>query len=170
MTFTHRTSETANGFHAAHAAAGATTADSHLPPPPVLRGREGVRLVSFGILSWLPVFAVGTALQAWRQLDFPLFEACLVVTTAAATAFFASADLHERQVATLRRGVLTGLTWCGVHAALGAMAFVGGPLEMPMVHFRALLVGMLVIPTITLGIAHQASQQGPRPRPDGAGP
>jgi len=173
MIIPHQTTETPKSLRTVNAAAMSSATDSHEAPPAFLRGREGLRLVSFGILSWLPVFAVGTALQAWRQVDFPLFQAALVLTTASTVTFFAAADLQERRTATLRRGVLAGLIWYGMHALLGAMAFVGGPLEMPIAHFRTLLVCLFLIPTITVGMGHMARStetQGAPKRPPSPGP
>ena len=127
--------------------------------PLLHRRRAPLRLLFFGFLSWLPVFATATAAQTWRASDFPLFQALVVITMAAATVLFASAYLREAGPATLRHGIASGLTWMATHLALGMLAFVGGPLEMPMTHFRTLAICTAIIPVITVGLAHQASRR-----------
>jgi hypothetical protein len=132
-------------------------------PVHVLRRRRApLRLVFFGFLSWVPVFAAATAVQMWRDSDFPLFLAVTVVTTAASTALFASAYFRETEPATIRHGVTPGLTWMALHSLLGLLAFVGGPLQMPMLRFRALALCAAIIPVITVALTYQVSR--PRSR------
>jgi hypothetical protein len=119
-----------------------------------------LRLVFYGFLSWLPVFAVATAAQMWRDSDFGLFQAVVVIAMTAVTVSLAPAILGELKPLTLKDGLVCGLTWMIVHALLGLLAFVGGPLEMPMAHFRSLALCMLVIPLLTVGLAYEGSRRG----------
>jgi hypothetical protein len=135
-----------------------STAVRHLTP---LRKRSPMRLIGFGFLSWLPVFAATSSVVRLRDLDFPVFLAVAVVAMAASTTLFTFAYLREAAPPTLRHGFVAGITWAAIHLLLGFIAFVGGPLEMPVERFRALAVCTLLIPTITIALAYQSSRRRP---------
>ncbi|MBI3943466.1 MAG: hypothetical protein HY326_10680 [Chloroflexi bacterium] len=112
-----------------------------------------VKVVLFGILTWLVAFVVSVAIFPLKTAQYALFETIMsIIVTISATLF---AILYFRKVKerSIQAGILVGVTWFLINLAIDLPLFLlGGPMQMSFGDYMAEIgLEYLMIPTVTVG-------------------
>jgi hypothetical protein len=123
--------------------------------------KEYLRIVFFGILIWLIVFAVSVVILSLHASQRPLFESIMPIAIAAATVFFCALYFRRVEAGFLRAGFLLGVVWLVVNLAIDLPLFLlESPMQMSLGDYAADIgVTYLMIPVITVGIGGLLQQK-----------
>jgi uncharacterized membrane protein YpjA len=114
------------------------------------------KMVGFGFLSWLIVFAAAMAMYPWRVHNRPLFESAIAVVLAATTVTLAG--IFFRRATDVRgwHGFVVGFVWATINMGVDLAVFSVGPMRMALPDYLADIgVTYLMIPVLTTALALQ---------------
>lgn len=110
------------------------------------------RLVLFGFLSWLFIFAASVCLFPLKKSNEHLFEVLMGIALTACTVGFTV--LYFRKVKTdfLREGILLGTAFLCCNILFDLPMFSFGPMQMPLSHYlKEIGLAYTSMPIIAVG-------------------
>lgn len=111
------------------------------------------RVVLYGFLIWLVVFAVAMLIYPFRSSNRPLFESIMPIALVACVTTFAVLYLQRVETRALREGILLGVVWFIVNLFIDQIMFSWGPMKMSFADYVADIgITYLLIPIIPTGI------------------
>src|SRR6266446_9234447 len=125
-----------------------------------------LRLVLFGFLSWLLIFAASVCLFRLKKEDARLFEVLMSMVLTACTVGFTLLYFRKIQTAFLREGILLGVAFVACNILFDLPMFSAGPMQMPLApYFKDIGIAYLTMPIISIGFGYAFHRLG---RPDGS--
>jgi hypothetical protein len=116
-----------------------------------------------GLLVWLVPFVVAFCIFALKSSWRSLFESIMPVTLAATVVGCALLYFRKLPSPSIREGFLLGLLWMAISLAIDLPLMLSPPISMPALEYAADIgLTYVMIPILTLGIAHAASAASSR--------
>jgi hypothetical protein len=119
------------------------------------------RAALFGVLSWLPPFALSFALFHLKRSNPPLFESLMTLIVVLTAGALFPLYFRNRSV-SIREAAAAGVVWLAANLVLDYPMFAYGPMRMTAAaYYSAIGLDYLIYPLYALGAAWLARTQTP---------
>ena len=111
-----------------------------------------IKILLWGFLLWLGVFAISFLIYPLKQSNSPLFETLIAVTLTGATVLFTLLIFKNLEENYLKTGIQVGFTWMFENILIDLPLFSYGPMAMSLSnYFQDIGITYFIIPIITIG-------------------
>lgn len=86
------------------------------------------KIILFGFLLWLTVFAGAFVAFAFKESNPPLFETLVALILAASTVLYGRLYFRREEI-TMKACIVTGLVWALINIAIDLPLFSFGPMK-----------------------------------------
>ena len=119
-----------------------------------------LKLVGFGILTWLIPFVVSVFIVQLHETQRPLFESIMAVVVTLSAVAFGNLYLRKVESGFLQQGIVIGVTWLVINILIDLPLFSAGPMAMPLGDYISDIgITYLIIPVVTVGLGWLLAKQ-----------
>lgn len=119
------------------------------------------KIILFGFLLWLTVFAASFIIFPIKQSNPPFFETLISIILSASTVLYGYL-YYRKEVITLKNCIITGLIWAAVNILIDLPLFSYGPMKKSLPdYFTDIGLTYLMIPIILSAFALRRKEKSP---------
>lgn len=126
-----------------------------------------MKILFWGFLLWLGIFAVSFAIYPFKTEGSPLFETLIAISLTAGSVLFSIILFKNIDENYFETGVKVGITWLIINILLDLPLFSFGSMAMPLrLYFEDIGLTYLIIPIITASMGWILEQKIPKSADD----